>query len=389
MINLGLSSADLRLYQASLISGHQMAITLQVLDLNHNKISDISDMLLDGQVNKSYWEWITSGATLTLRDPDGLTGFDTLSPSDGALYADRMIRITYSVWSELLPRWVHCPIFTGPVTKVSRDDTLLSVECQGKESLYMAPTMSWTTGTYRKGTKLSDSTGACAIRDALGTKGGETHFDLPEWGTTLSKDWPLTTETPLWWIVLHMAGTRHRTQLFYDGRGVVRLRARSPHPVLTFTENHLTSVPKLDYDTERLRNAVLVKGGMIGTRQIISIRHLPKAHGASSYSLRIGTRNRPLVEVVEDSNLTTQAAADDVAENTLASVEIGSTGFDFDALPQPHLEPGDTVALSTRDTSLNLLADKFSIPIQTGDNKSMSMGDNRRISANVRRLRRR
>jgi hypothetical protein len=147
MISLGLSSADQKLFDQSLITGYNLKVTAQILDLNHKYLADVSPQLIDGQVNYAFLEPITSSASMTLIDPDNLTGFDSTSPSDNALYADRMIRLVDSVWSDLLPRWVDCPIFCGPVTKVKRDDAILSVECQGKESLYVEPAMVWVAKT--------------------------------------------------------------------------------------------------------------------------------------------------------------------------------------------------------------------------------------------------
>jgi hypothetical protein len=176
MINIGLSSADHNLFQQSLITGYQLKVTVLILDLNHRYITDVSDQFVDGQVNHSFWEPLSYSATLTLLDPDNLTGFDTDSPSDNALYSDRMIKIVYSVWSELLPQWVDVPVFCGPVTKVSRDDAILSVEASGKESLAMDPVVAWGSHTYVKGTKITS-----LVRDLMARYCGETRFDFPGW----------------------------------------------------------------------------------------------------------------------------------------------------------------------------------------------------------------
>lgn len=408
MLSLGLSTADQRLFHQSLITGYHLRVTVQILSLDHVYVSDVSDKLIDGQVNKAFREPINSSATLTLLDPDSAIGFDTQSPADGALYADRMIRVVYSVfvdtgtattasgdiYSDVYSDtygslqsptgfWVDVPIFVGPVTNVSRDDAVVSVECQGKESLYMEPSMAWAARTYYKRYKLTDT-----IRDILGAKGGETKFDLPEWSTTLPRDYSLKTETPLWDMVKWIVGSDLVRQVFYDGRGVLRLRSTPTTPAFTFTENHLTSVPKLSYNMEKIRNVALVKGGTPeGKHQIIAIRHLPKADPASSHSLGRNGVPRPLAEVVDDSTLMTQAAAEARATEVLQAVGIGNTEFEFDSVPIPHLEPGDNFQLSTRDVSMLIRVHNFSIPLKAG--APQSNGTLRRLSSNRARIRRR
>jgi hypothetical protein len=384
MLSLGLSTADQKLFERSLFSspGYNLKVTVQILDLNHNYLLDVSDRLIDGQVNVAYLADVDRTLTLTLIDPDEVIGFDSSSPSDGALYADRMIRVVYSVYSQLLPRWVDVPIFCGPVTRVARDDAIVSVECQGKESLYREPSMAWAAKTYYKGSKVTD-----AIRDILGTKGGETKFDLPEWAATLPRDYSLITETPIWSLAMTLVGSGATRQMFYDGRGVLRLRLIPSTPSFTFTEEHLTSIPKLSYDMSAIRNVAMVKGGTpTGKPQITSIRHLPVADPASSTSLARNGVLRRLVEVVEDTTIMTQAAGDTRAADVLKAVGIGNTEFDFDSFPIPHLEPGDSFQLTTRDFSIQLRATQFSIPLKAGN--SQSNGTLRQVSSTRARIRR-
>lgn len=382
MLSLGLSTADQRLFEQSLITGYNLRVTIQVLTLDHVYVSDVSDKLVDGQVNWAFREEVNSSLTLTLLDPDSAIGFDTQSPSDGALFADRMLRVVYSVYSDLLPRWVDVPIFCGPVTGMSRDDAIVSIECQGKESLYKEPSMAWSARTYYKRYKLTDT-----IRDVLGTKGGETKFDLPEWSNTLPRDYSLKTETPLWDFVKAVVGPDVLQQVWYDGRGVLRLRSTPATPAFTFTEAHLTSVPKLKYNMDKIRNVALVKGGIPeGKAQIIAIRHLPKADPASSWSLGRNGVPRPLAEVIDDSTILTQADADAKAMQVLAAIGIGNTDFDFDSLPIPHLEIGDNFQLSTRDVSMMIRVHNFSIPLKAGS--PQSNGTLRRLSSNRTRIRR-
>lgn len=377
MISLGLSAADQKLFEASLSYGYNLRIVVQILDLNHNYITDVSNMLIDGQVNYSYEDAINYSASMTLMDPDELIGFDTASPSDNALYADRMIRIVYCVYSELLPRWVDVPIFCGPVTKVRRDDALLAVECQGKEALVSTPAVAWTAKTYKKGTK-----GATNIRDIL-AKGGETKFDIPNFTYILGRDRVLTTETEIWAMAKDMKGTTR--QLFYDGRGVARLRDIPSRPCWTFNEPTLLSVPKLDYNHADIRNGVLVKGATpAGKAQLKASRFLPNSDPSNPTALGRNGVKRYLMEITEDSTLTSQSAVNSAADKLLDDVGKTNVGFEFDSFPIPHLEPGDVFQLTTRDVSLTIRLMQYSIPLRAG---AQSNGAIKKLSANLARIR--
>ena len=387
MINLGLSSAELNLFNRSLFTGYDLKVTIQILDLNHKYLADASEKLLGGQVNKSFWDIVTSGATLELLDPDNQTGFDTTNPSEGALYADRMIKIVYSVYSQLLPKWVDVPLFCGPVTKISRDDAVVSIECQGKESLYVAPQMAWTARTYSKGTKL-----VSAVRDLLTTRAGETKLDLPEWARTLKKDYSLALETPTWDMVRKLVGSRLIQQAFYDGRGYFRLRTCPTTPIITFTEDQMVSVPKLAFEGEAIRNTARVKGATpTGKSQITATAELPASDASSSTSLgrklASGTLvKRRLVELVEDTTIDTQKEADDLAKDTLDSLDLQNITFDYDSVPIPHLEQGDVFAIASRDFGRNLRAKIFSVPLRAGE---QSNGTYRRLVPTSRTKRKR
>lgn len=379
MLSLGLSTADLRLFEASLVTSHQIKTVVQILDLDHRYLADVSTRLIDGQVNCVFEDALTRSAQLTLIDPDAQIGFDTRSPSDNALYADRMIKIVYSVWSELLPRWVDVPLFCGPVTKVTRDDAILSVECQGKESLYGEPNMLWSAKTYPKGTRL------VALVQDLMTRLGETKFDLEALTATTVRDFSLTPETVPWQFAKSLIGNTAR-QIFYDARGVLRVRTAPTTPSFTFTSAHLTSVPKLDYDHSAIRNTVLFKGATPeGKPQIVAKAYLPSTDPSSAMALGRAGKPRYLVEVVEDDAVNTQAAANARAVAELNLVKTSGVGFDFDSFPVPHLELCDWFHLNTREASINLRADQFAIPLRAG---AQSNGTIRKLSANRARLRR-
>lgn len=377
MLSLGLSTAEQRLFELSLISGYNLKVTVQVLDLNHKYLTTAN--LEDGQVNYNFDTG--SSASLTLIDPDGMLGFDTTSPSDNALYADRMIRIVYSVWSQLLPKWVDVPLFCGPVTKVRRDDAILSVECMGKEALYTEPNMLWAAkATYAKGVRLTTM-----VKDIL-TRLGETKFDMESLTDTTVTQYALTEETVPWPFIRSRIGITTR-QVFYDARGYLKIRRAPTQPSFTFTESHLTAVPRLDYDHAAVRNTVLLRGGIpTGKAQIVAKAYLPSSDPSSPQSLGRNGKPRHLVEVVEDDAILTQALANAGALNTLNNLKTSGVGFDFDSFVIPHLELADWFHLSTRDVSITLRMEQYSIPLRAGN--SQSNGTIKKVSANRARIRR-
>ena len=133
MIPLGLSASQLRIYHDTLRSSHLMRTRIMSAKLNGDTLNDLSVRLWDGQVDVDKTAEQTRVASLTLLDPNHLVNLDSDDPDDGALYLDRMIRIWYGV---LCPfGWVEAPIFTGPITSMTRNDAFIDLEAGGKELL--------------------------------------------------------------------------------------------------------------------------------------------------------------------------------------------------------------------------------------------------------------
>src|SRR5690606_5804143 len=95
MLDLGLSSSQKKRFHALLASHHSIYIRLQIMDLEHGYLDDISDQLIDGQVTVDASADVTRSLSLDLLDPRNTLHLDSDSPSAGALFADRMIRVIY------------------------------------------------------------------------------------------------------------------------------------------------------------------------------------------------------------------------------------------------------------------------------------------------------
>lgn len=379
MISLGLSRAEQALFHQGLCSEHEVKITVQVLNAEHKYLADVSGQLLDGQVNiDRIGGEVDRSLSISLFDPQRSMTFDTKSPYDTALYLDRMIRVIYSVRTPLLPKWVAVPVFTGPITKMSRSDDVINLECQGKEAL--AQTVAWISKSYSKGWRHTS-----LIRDIMRFRAGETKFSLPNWNTKTTSDFNIGRETNIWTAVKKLAGTNH---LFYDGRGYLTLREwpenASYFTFSTGTGGSITSYPQISYDSDNMKNTILVKGGIPkGSKKPIEYQiGAPVNHPVSSTTLGRNGVRRILLDVIEDQRYTTREGAEKAAKSRLNMRLMQSIDVAFESLVIPHLEPGDRCQVKTPEFSTMILTNQMSIPLTGG---TMSVGFlSRRTAKKVR-----
>lgn len=386
MIPLGLSSSDELAFVAALNSTHSIHITVQLLDLNHNRIANLSPYLLDGQVDVDADAEVSRSAKISLFDPTRSLAIDSRSPSAGALHLDRMIRLVYSVKVPDLG-WVDCPVFCGPVTKVDRSNDVIDIEALGKEALAMNPI--WRPITLRKGMNKVD-----AIRTIMEQRAGETRFTFPNLSGRLPKDVSLGRSSVAWSEAQRLARSLDR-QLFYDGRGYLRLRREPTTHGFTFadgTGGNIETPVQISYDSSRIRNAVHVTAGNPpGKTKPISVfvTALP-SHQLSprrlGRTLNDGTViPRHLVETINEPSIRNEPEARRLAETRLKRLLLQHIEVQFDTFPIPHLEPGDRVRVKTRDFSTDFRLRQFSLPL--GPEGSMSVGYRKRVSVRKRRSR--
>ena len=363
MINLGLSSADQRKFEAALSSSNPRRIidvAVTITDLEHGHISTVSDRLLDGQVNIDTTAEVSRSATLTLLDPDHTVGFDSDDPLDGQAYLDRMIRVEYGVYVDEVG-WVRVPIFHGPVVGVSRDADVLEVEAHGKEAL--ARRASWKPRSFAKGL-----TRVGVIRAIMTELAGENRFILPSgWTARLAKPLSLGRQSSPWSHALILANSM-RAQIFYDGAGNLRLRKRPVRHVYTFRDGPggvITTAPKLAYEDRDLINTVHVKGGVPkgAKSKVESAAYVPSWHAQSPRRMGRNGVARYLVEVIEDDTLRTQKAADSAASRRIRELLLSTATVSFDCLPIIHLEEDDVVRIESEALSMTFRINQMSIPL--------------------------
>lgn len=374
MLSLGLSAQQQQAFHAALASTHSIKIRVQVLDLEHKALADISNQLIGGQVDVDRIATPSRTATLSLSDPEHAIGFDSATPDKAALFLNRMIRIIYAVNAPGLSDWVSVPIFTGPVTSVSRDGEVLQVTAGGKELLAMG--VSWTTESWPAGESK-----AFASRSILHLA-GERHFDYMALSERLGSPVSLGPESIPWSTAVSvvLGGNRH---MFYDSRGVARLRLYPSATQFTFrtgTGGTITSSPRIDYDVENVKNAVIVKGPIpkgAKTPIRVTMQALPN-HPLSPGKLGRHGRPRYLAEVIENDALRSVAEAKNYAQATLNGLLSASTNVEFESLVIPHLEPGDMVRVQTDDFALTTRVETFTIPLTAEE--TMSVGYHKRVA---------
>lgn len=385
MLTLGLTATERGAYERALRSSHVRRIDVDVLTLDGEVLSKIDPVLLGGQVNVDLDAEVTRSASLQFLDPRHALNFDTDSPDDGALYADRMIRVRYGVHVEALGRWVWCPVFVGPVTKLSRAGDVVQVEAQGKEALVRGAI--WRPLTLKKGAKVTD-----AIRTLMRDRGGETQFDFPDLSQRLPKARSLDRLVEIWATALSLARGVNR-QLFYDGAGRLVLRALPGSVVYTFsagTGGDVLSDLNVSYELGDVKNVVEVKGQPPKGKKdrVRGVAVAPASHPLNP--ARLGRKDAPryLVETIEDSSIRTDKAARERAEAILEDRLREVVTVTFDSLPIPHLDPGDLVRVKTDELAVTFRVRQFSIPLSSDGAPVMPVGYLKKTTPNRRRIRR-
>lgn len=392
MMTLGLTSAERRAYEAALRSSHTRQIDVDILTLDGTVMSNVTAVLVDGQVNVDLDAEVTRNASVTFLDPNHAINFDTDSPDDGAVYADRMIRIRYGVRVEELGRYVYATVFTGPVTGLTRDDAVVQIEAQGKESLTRGAL--WRPLTLKKGLPV-----VSAIRVLMGQRGGETRFSIPDVRNThgkrptLPKARSLDRMSEIWATAAGMARGINR-QLFYPGSGILTLRNWPSAVSYTFRTGDggdvLTS-PSIKYQLDGIKNVVVVKGQPpSGKKGVIwGVATAPKNHPMSPFRLGRNGAPRYLVEVIEDQSIRSDASAKALAKRILDDRLREAVEITFDAMPIPHLDPGDMVRIQTPEFTSKFRLRQFAIPLAPNGAPAMPVGYLRNLTASKRLIKRR
>jgi hypothetical protein len=369
MLTLGLSATELQEYHVALLNSRPMRVRFFVLDKNEDVIADASDTnirVIEASIQVDNEQTISRQLSLSIVDPERRLHLDPEAPSRTALFTDRFMRIVREDWVSGLDRWVGCPVFHGPITKLDEDGWIIRVEAMGKEYLMLDPAVMWTSRTFRKGERITT-----VIRKILEMR-GEKRITLPTMTNRLNSDLTITGMSQGWKVISNLA---HQTgyHVFYDGDGYFRMRRRPGTSVYRFSEgSNVLTRPIHPYDITTLRNVIQVLGPKPKQgRRIIRTARAPAADVSSPESLSRNGKPRFLVERIQSDHARKGSEAQEVADRALRDrLRIGGE-VSFEALPAVHLEELDVVTLETDIAIIPFALKRFSPPITT---TSMSIG---------------
>lgn len=388
MQKLGLTRAQLAAYHDTLRSSHTRSVEVEVLNLDGQEVARLAPRLLDGQVTVDLDAEVTRTLTLSLLDPNHKLDFDSDSPDDGALYADRMLRVTYTVRVPGVGL-VDCVVFTGPIIKLDRNADVVSVEAHGKERMALGEL--WRPLNIKKGTKKTE-----AVRTIL-ERTGERRFAFPDLKTRIPTRRSLDRFTPGWTHARKIAESMN-LQLYYPGNGVCVLRDWPSKVMYTFSTGNggdVLSDIAISNNMDDFKNVVLAVGAKPkGSKH--RVRYAAVASGILAPG-RMGRNGQPryMVEQIEDDNLRSVAECKRRAERVLEDRLAQMVEVTFDALPIPHLDPGDKVRVKTTGDGGGQDGDvvtfrlrRFTIPLGTDGDPVMSVGYLKKTYPNRRAIRR-
>ena len=380
MIDLGLSTSQFQKLNTLLVNHHKIEVTVQLLDLSHNYLMDLSKRMLSGQVDIDADADITRSCQVELLDPFSQLQLDGKSPDDGSIYYTRMFRIVYSVISIDGDTRFDIPIFCGPLNKAERNGAVLSCTAVGKESL--ASSNVWKTRSFKKNYQKYE-----VIRVIMSEVAGEQKLALkkiPGKGAKVR----LTAGNDNAWAVCKRLANSLNAVFFYDGRGVLNMRHQTSITKYTFQQGRdILTEPTASFDTESVINAVQVIGGKPSkNKRKVDYRVLaPRKHPLSPWNMGRWGNPRYLPEVISDDSIKSKVTARKVGKARLKRALIEQVEVAFDCLPIPYLEEGDMCRVESDRYTGNFRMSKMSIPL-TADG-ACSMGYNKRVTPKGRVIR--
>lgn len=384
MQRMDLRASEFQAYLRTLRNSHTRQIDVEVLNLSGEVLTHITPQITDGQITVDLKAEVTRTLTLSFLDPHHQLNFDSESPDDGALYADRMIRVRWVVFVPELNRRVRCTVFVGPIVKLDRNSDLVNVEAHGKERLALGAL--WRPLTIKKRTQKVD-----AIRTIM-DRTGETRYAMPDLPNARM---PVTRSLDRFsspWTHARKIARGMTRQLYYDGRGVLVLR-RFPTGPPQFTwntgeEGEVVGDVAISNTMDDFKNVVHVLGGKPkGQKARVSATATAK-WALSPNNLGRNGQPRYLVEKIEDASLTSKRECQDLADRTLEDRVMSTVEVTFDSIPIPMLDPGDKVRVQTDDFSATFRLARFTLPLGSDGTPVMNVGYTRKTYPNRRAIRR-
>lgn len=266
-------------YFERIASSHDYWLTAEVLDMEQRILAPAK--LVDGQINFLAESSVRRTANVTLLDPGFGLGLDSRAPFQGALFADRMIRIKHHVE---VPGFgtVACTPIIGPIQDLERDGAVVNLEVHDKTALAILGSKPY---TVRKGMNA-----VSAIRAILANCTGERFFRFPAGSRDVLNDhysvgWK-DEASP--WAVASRIARRVGMALFYSCDGYATLRPRVTQEVFEFT-----AVVNRD-DQTRNRGAGLLTSPIVEQVPFADVVNYARATAGKHVRSAIAPRDHPL-----------------------------------------------------------------------------------------------
>lgn len=382
MYPMGLDREDSERLHKTLTGDHCMHVSVNMTDLDNNSLADYTTYFYDGQVTINSQSEITRSCGMTLFDPLSRISLDGVNPIEGSLYYDKMIQVRYFVWKPLTLDIFEIPVFRGPISEMNRNGPMVEITAMGKEMLGMGAI--WSTKQYLRGTKKYD-----IIVDLLQNFAGETDLDLDYKDDVIAAPLVLPLEAQPFTEAKKIAASMG-LQLFYDGNGTARMRQRPTSPVFEYRDGDggtIRSKPSVKYDSSTLKNAVLVRGATPtgGSSPVSAYSMAPTTHPFNHLKLgrtrKNGTRaHRVLLEIIEDTNITTAAQAQRLSDIRLNEFLLQGVSVSMEVTCIPMLEEDDYVVAKVEgEYSVPFRAREYVIPLTIGPNATVNSLVNTKI----------
>lgn len=384
MWDTGLSVADKLELIKCLASTRVHRSRVQVLDLEHNYVLNITDGIMDGQVTVDFdGEDATRTLDLLIFDPDYDLGFDTPQYADGVWFFDRMIQVTIEQYVPALDRVIEIPIFTGPVSNFKRKKASVTMSCVGKDWFARK---SWPRFTIPKNTNYVD-----VIKMIL-TDLGETKFRIQGTTTgvlTADKIIDRTSELTPWGYCRVSASTQN-LRLFYDGAGYAVIRNRDDsHPVFTFADGNGGTVltePEPTTDYSRIANVGRAESTDPANTKAFAEAQVDDTSPISPTKLTRGGKPLYIGFVIQEDSITTAAIALSRVKSELKDRQAAAYAVTFDALPNYLIEEVDPIGVDANGVVTQTIIPRFTFGLSPG--AVMNVGYTDMVSPTLARIRR-
>lgn len=360
-------------------------------------------VLSGSQVDVDLTQGVSRQLSLDLLDVGKAEWFDPSNPAEHrALFPKRFLRVSYVVWVDDLSDWVMHPVFTGPISRVSRDQDVLHIEGQGKEALMQLPvnvSRIWKLFDRAMARERGDHIPITRFLRRAAEAAGETKIDIPqrEHPTIRRDTFHMKRQNLLekgLWPVLQKLARVLESELIYTGEGHLTLRplrGRKPSYIFRDGENGtVINEPQTDWDLADFRNVIEIYGKDNSDAKHSSLLATWRLRhgGLDAHSLKRETTDDAfpleLIERVDTDAVfkfsrRTKRSARRLAHKLGDRAAHGALSVSFDALPVPTLEPGDLLGIETEDLGRDhFVLKQFSFPLTPG---SMSVGYTRRVKA--------